>query len=782
LRLSLERPCTTLVFLAILCTIFFSNILFSGFEKIVAGHDIVVHHYYARVFARESLLKGLLPKWNPYEYAGMPFAADPGNCVFYPLNKLFLVMPVAKAIGLNMVFHVLLAGAGMLLLARSLGMQRTGGLIAAVTFMFSGYFIDRISVGQETLVMCSAYVPWIFFCYEKGRDNGLIWSLLGGVLVGLQILTGAFHLVLCTAIFVFVYCIARTLQGSSGTRLKALLDGMCCLLVMGGVGVALSAVQTIPSIELILNGVRAQAPSEFVSAFSFPPKNFIHFLLPHLNVGAARSTVEYACYVGVLPLALALSGLASLKEPQERAMAAVAIVALAVMLGACTPLFSVLLRIAPGLNLFRIHVTAVVGILMVSAVLAGFAWERIFYAPAAESRKMRGRMACITGAFFIVIAVAAVLYWSGKLMLTVDSPAPSAPFGFFVAKRASISSLWHPMAFLPIAAVCVTFVASLLLRSTCDTGMKYMLIGLTIADLYVMSTGRIRMMDVDYLTRDDKLIQSVKSDPADEPFRVWFPQDIFFGSRAKLFGLFDVNGHNALGIRVFEEYLTALTGIRPVRKPPDYEMDERIFMEESFFVNNILNVKYFSIQRGSDDLAFYRADSFFPRAFYVSDYILGSPEEFLASGIDPEAMVMLHEQPPVAPEPPGVHSLDAARVAITAYRNDEIELSVVAPSDGFVVLSEVYYPGWQAEVDGAPTPVLRGDFLLRVVPMTQGVHRVKLFFAPRSLFVGIVISSLTLISVALALLYLRLSLKRRPPAAAHEFSHYFEDDATNAQR
>jgi uncharacterized membrane protein YfhO len=69
---------------------------------------------------------------------------------------------------------------------------------------------------------------------------------------------------------------------------------------------------------------------------------------------------------------------------------------------------------------------------------------------------------------------------------------------------------------------------------------------------------------------------------------------------------------------------------------------------------------------------------------------------------------------------------------------------VETPANGLLLLSEVYYPGWRARVDGNETGVLRADFLLRAVPVAQGRHRVELFFAPDALLIWAVISGMVL--------------------------------------
>jgi uncharacterized membrane protein YgdD (TMEM256/DUF423 family) len=82
---------------------------------------------------------------------------------------------------------------------------------------------------------------------------------------------------------------------------------------------------------------------------------------------------------------------------------------------------------------------------------------------------------------------------------------------------------------------------------------------------------------------------------------------------------------------------------------------------------------------------------------------------------------------------------------VTAFAPADITLDVNAAADGLLVLSEVYYPGWQASVDGVPARLVRADGLLRGVPVPQGQHTVHMWYAPVSVWLGLAVSGLALV-------------------------------------
>ena len=85
--------------------------------------------------------------------------------------------------------------------------------------------------------------------------------------------------------------------------------------------------------------------------------------------------------------------------------------------------------------------------------------------------------------------------------------------------------------------------------------------------------------------------------------------------------------------------------------------------------------------------------------------------------------------------------------AIVEYANNQLAVQVSTTQAGWLVLSESYYPGWTATVDGAPVNVYRADAVLRVVPVPAGDHRVEMMFLPVSFVVGAGISGLALIGL-----------------------------------
>ncbi|MDP8948839.1 MAG: YfhO family protein [Actinomycetota bacterium] len=108
--------------------------------EIVVGPDAVTQFYPWYSFLGESLRSGDIPAWNPHQFSGTPFAADPlSGWTYLPAMLLFAFLPLVAAAKSYLFLHLLLAALFSYALARSLGMEIPGALLAAVAYGYSGF-------------------------------------------------------------------------------------------------------------------------------------------------------------------------------------------------------------------------------------------------------------------------------------------------------------------------------------------------------------------------------------------------------------------------------------------------------------------------------------------------------------------------------------------------------------------------------------------------------------------------------------------------------------------
>ena len=107
----------------------------------IVGKDTVTQYYPWFSYVGERLRSGDIPAWNLYQFSGAPFAADPLSGWTYLLAMiLFTILPVSTAAGSYVFIHLLLAGLFTYALARVLGINVAGALLASVAYEFKGLY------------------------------------------------------------------------------------------------------------------------------------------------------------------------------------------------------------------------------------------------------------------------------------------------------------------------------------------------------------------------------------------------------------------------------------------------------------------------------------------------------------------------------------------------------------------------------------------------------------------------------------------------------------------
>ncbi len=178
---------------------------------------------------------------------------------------------------------------------------------------------------------------------------------------------------------------------------------------------------------------------------------------------------------------------------------------------------------------------------------------------------------------------------------------------------------------------------------------------------------------------------------------------------------------------------------------------------------DLLNVKY-EILYASKAIGF--RTTYLPRAFLVPHSRFVEKEEILdiltSSDFYPHKTVLLEKEGGAEyPEAVSRESSSSGEAEIKSYRPDSLLLTTDAPVPAYLFLSEIFYPGWKAFIDGRPTRILRGNYLFRVLEVPEGRHQVRLEFDPWTIKAGTGTTLLTTLLILAIPVFRRL--KRKAP-------------------
>jgi hypothetical protein len=135
-----------------------------------------------------------------------------------------------------------------------------------------------------------------------------------------------------------------------------------------------------------------------------------------------------------------------------------------------------------------------------------------------------------------------------------------------------------------------------------------------------------------------------------------------------------------------------------------------------------------------------------PRAFAVPGYAVADDvsdalEMMRSPSFDPETTVVLPEPPDeVLSGNTGMGEGFDAEVDVVTYEPNRVVIEAQISAPGWLVLSDTYFPGWEAMVDGETVTIYQANGCVRAVPLDTGRHEVVFQFRPRSFFVGAAIS------------------------------------------
>jgi Bacterial membrane protein YfhO len=149
-----------------------------------------------------------------------------------------------------------------------------------------------------------------------------------------------------------------------------------------------------------------------------------------------------------------------------------------------------------------------------------------------------------------------------------------------------------------------------------------------------------------------------------------------------------------------------------------------------------------------------------PHAWLVANALAVDGEEALRriSGNSPTQFVpastaLLEVQPQELPQLPSGSLDPASNVRMVSYEANGLALETNAPTSTVLVVSELFYPGWEASVDGKPVRILLTDYLLSGVALPPGKHHVEMRYSAPAARNGVIISAFVLFSLCLLTLY-----------------------------
>ncbi len=779
--------------LAALVVLYFAPVLFSHFTEVPwdergfgpwrsgaapgAGGltaDPVLSYFPRRAILHEAIRAGRIPLWSEASFCGAPFLANFQSGVLYPPNWLIALVSPERGMGVFAALHVFLLGLGAALFLSDLGVGRAARLAGAVAASWNGFVVARLA--HPTALATLAWLPWVLLLSRR--------LVVAPSARGVALLAGAWALAILGGFPpILVYVGYAAVVVAAFVRLGVASRPIARGLVAGALllGAGLAAAQLLPTIELSRFSDRATIPFPSILSSAIHPALVIRLVAPaffgdpaagnDLSRAFTRGDGHYAqtflssgCYLGTAVLALAIAG-AFDRRREARALALLA--AAGALLAYGSPILRVAVAIVPGFRIARID-RAIALTHVAAALLAAIGLDR-----AASDAAFRKRLA---GALLIVAALCGGLALLGAFA-GVDLAAPLLPGAIRGTQPADAArALVRPLLVAAGLAAALIVARRGPARSLSAAWLALPILCLDLGSFAVAHhfprDTRDFLADTPGLAFLRARTESERASGGGAPriVRLGAVEPALLPPNLPgLFGLEDAQGYNALAVNHYMAYVKAIE--------PEARRDRRIvaLARESSLDSPLFALLAAPLVVSPRPLAD-RAPAYagadlvvtavpaLPRAFLVHHAVrVESADDAIARissrAIDPRATVLLVgadperfglDAAPAAQSESESVVWDAAHAA-RAARAEEILLRVRAERAAILCVSEVWYPGWEALVDGAPAPLLRANGIFRAVPVGVGEHEVRIRYRPRSFRAGVAVSAIALI-VGLGLL------------------------------
>jgi hypothetical protein len=672
----------------------------------------------------DRMSQGEVPLWNPYNNGGLPFLADTQSAVFYPPRLLTLAIAANTGgftyhtLELEMTAHVLFLSFCMYAFVRRLTLGRTGtvvaGLTAALVASYSG-FISGYPPLQLALLEACVWFPLMALAQLeacRGEKIRWHWLIAAGTALGLSWMAGhpqsSYFLSLFGAgWFAFLVYTRRW-------RWNTLILGLAAF---AGIALGLAAVQLIPAAEYL--PLTARADLTFSDKGNgFPWQDILQVLYPGIM------SLFSPLYIGFMGLCLALIALWK-REQTALFWGIMLLIALLWSLGENGPLYGILYNVLPGLRFFRGQERAALLVVMSASVLAGLGVCALAQPLMTSGIRTVRRLlsATLIGSIAFMAVVSAL--WFGDRE-TYDPLLASVAFGTAAIAATSAVIIWlthRPrdvrwVLLIPIVSAAELFTVSSNAASTYDP---------------VPPDQQISMSVPDWM--------AVAVSSAAPPFRTDGARGVLdnFGS---LYQIQDIHGISPLFLS------SARTLIQqPFPNPVAWEL----FAVGVVFSDwSELPIASTITSQGRDrygDVNLHRLADPRPFAQFMTDVrpvatqadalsLTQSGTLGLRNTLILESLERIDARP-AASIPAVVRDFVPERVTITGE----------APTNGYVSIALVDYPGWVATLNGQPVLVQRAYGSLMAIGVPAGPFEITLSFEPMSYRIGAVISAVTWVFV-----------------------------------
>lgn len=692
--------------------------------------DVFRQLYPFKTLTSDFLKQFQLPLWNPYNGSGMPLLATMHSGLLTPFNLLFVFLPKYLAWGFYISIQFALIAFFTFLYCRKIGIAFGGSIFSGAIFSLSGFVVARLLFGEYIYVLST--LPLLLYLIESYIDNPKtkkIWLIPFVVLF--MFISGQPQVIAYVLLFTMFYYIYKLFQvkKNNGKKISSFFIPSLIL-----IGVGLAGIQLLPTLELFGQSAINPSSSKFIfDRFLLPLQHLITIAIPNYfgnqstyNYWGSGDYIETVASIGLIPLFFAFLsiGRVSTKIDLRRLYLAAIILTIILVLDwfGTRFLYSMPTPIISTGIPSRIFALTTFSI----SILAGYGFDKWFNI--GNSKEIK-KYVIIFSIFVLTIFAGTFIFYTLKISCNNE-------FILNCRNIALRNTILETTVFITGAILICFYTFNKKLRKIISITIFFLVIaiGLYNGNKFLPFSAKNAILPQNDLINKLQEIKDARVFGLGEAniktnfatyFKFYDPNyyDPLYNKR---YGeLVDFSNSGRLSSNLSRSDVEIASDLKP--RSDSKQRRDRLF--------DILSVKYLILKNPAPEQlinkqVFWQNDNWtiilnekaLPFSFVVKNFEIISNKENVLSRIfetsfDPKTSVILEKKPEVL------------------------------PTDQILVMSENYYPGWKAFVDGKETKIYRANYTFRAITVPQGKHDIKFEYQPESLKTGIMISIFSLITL-----------------------------------
>ncbi|MBD3322223.1 MAG: hypothetical protein GF350_14080 [Chitinivibrionales bacterium] len=744
--------------LALITIALYSQFIFS--DKMLYSTD-QIGGLDSKVFFRNSVIEDhQFPTWFSCRLGGMPSIDASFGDAFYPPSILIhIIFPIHRALGIKLILHVLLAGIFFyILLLKGFGAPPLIACIGAVLYMLNPQFISHTYPGHDGKMFIIAWLPFVVWRLKMLMEKpGLLNSTLLALGIAACLLTSHVQLTYFMLWGLFLYwVIFLFLQWKEEKNITGLIPAGGFFWLAVFLGLAMAFLQLYPTFMFVRGAYSVRGVDrgfDFAASWSLHWEEFISLWIPEFV-----NWLEYywgsnpfklnSDYAGAMITLFGIISVVSRPKPWRIFWGAIVVLAVLYSLGAHSPVFHLAYHLVPGVKKFRAASMMMFWASFGFALLTGLFFIDVFrgkFASMEESARKKWQK----GLFIALAAITALtLLFSMKGFTSSVASALSESLGD--PEKAQAFEMNFDKNFVPMlwlwwffAAAALLMLWALIAGKVNKTVFAVVIAIIGITDAARVDSNFIKAVSARpyFYTEQELADLADRMDKA--PFRCFSLPGALTQNGEGIHGLEGITGFHDNELRWYRKFRGDRANAHFFQGLIDRRPDGKTYLVPSNLKKgnnflNIANARYILTRQKGRILTIQNSGAL-GRLSFVPGYKLFDETEILRAlregTYDIRHAVGLMEKPQKTPAP--FVETDSTgplypsySVAWEKYSVNYRRAVVNAPRDGFLRISEVYYPGWEIFIDGTQSKIYRADYAWMAVYFPEGTHTVEM--RPRS--------------------------------------------------